>query len=185
MRGPIPGTANFRWEEFSATNHAEFAARQDAALVAHKNSILLLAQRAMQPIRDWVARPIKITSGVRCSEINAAIGGSKTSQHMKGEAADFVVSGFDDAALWDLWKTICWEPKKIWGDNPPVLGQVIFEDNKPGGPGGCWIHISLGGPPWRSTVSSNEHMTWSRARGYELWDVPPPESVHDFYVGRR
>lgn len=43
----------------------------------------------MQKIRDWYGLPIRITSGYRCKEVNSLIGGSSTSQHIQGEAADF------------------------------------------------------------------------------------------------
>ena len=47
----------------------------------------------LQQIREHFGKPIKITSGYRCSNHNAAVGGTSTSRHTKGQAADFTISG--------------------------------------------------------------------------------------------
>ena len=39
-------------------------------------------------IREFYGKPIIITSGYRCPELNAKVGGKPNSQHLKGEAAD-------------------------------------------------------------------------------------------------
>tara|TARA_R110000744_G_scaffold198345_6_gene317600 strand:- start:1006 stop:1476 length:471 start_codon:yes stop_codon:yes gene_type:complete len=41
-----------------------------------------------EPLREWVGGPVKITSMFRGEPVNTAIGGSKNSQHMKGQALD-------------------------------------------------------------------------------------------------
>ena len=48
----------------------------------------LLAEKVFQPLREWVGGPIKVNSFFRSAELNEAIGGSKTSQHCKGQAID-------------------------------------------------------------------------------------------------
>ena len=47
----------------------------------------------LQPLREAVKRPIFVSSGYRSPDLNSLIGGSKTSAHMQGNAADFRVSG--------------------------------------------------------------------------------------------
>ena len=47
-----------------------------------------IAQRLFEPLREWVGGPIKINSFFRGEPVNTAIGGSKYSQHMKGQAMD-------------------------------------------------------------------------------------------------
>ena len=42
----------------------------------------------LDPIREKWGKPIQITSGYRCKELNDKIGGSATSQHVFGLAAD-------------------------------------------------------------------------------------------------
>jgi uncharacterized protein YcbK (DUF882 family) len=58
-------------------------------------------------IRDGLpGSRIVITSGCRCSEHNAKVGGSPNSQHLRGKAADFIVTGYheDDVANFiELW----------------------------------------------------------------------------------
>jgi len=56
--------------------------------------------RILQDVRDKFG-PIKITSGVRCEEHNAKVGGVKTSQHLKGRAADIVPLDCDLSAVWN------------------------------------------------------------------------------------
>ena len=47
-----------------------------------------LCQNLLQPIRNAYGKPIKITSGYRCYRLNRAVGGSPTSAHPMGYAAD-------------------------------------------------------------------------------------------------
>jgi uncharacterized protein YcbK (DUF882 family) len=48
---------------------------------------------ALQEIRDRYGAPVIINSGYRSVEHNRAVGGSSNSQHIHGNAADFVVRG--------------------------------------------------------------------------------------------
>ena len=48
----------------------------------------IIAEELFEPLRKWVGGPIKITSMFRGEPVNTAIGGSKNSQHMKGQALD-------------------------------------------------------------------------------------------------
>ena len=47
-----------------------------------------IAEAVFEPLREWVGGPIKINSFFRGEPVNTAIGGSKYSQHMKGQAMD-------------------------------------------------------------------------------------------------
>jgi zinc D-Ala-D-Ala carboxypeptidase len=47
-----------------------------------------IARNLFEPLREWVGGPIKINSFFRGEPVNTAIGGSKNSQHMKGQAMD-------------------------------------------------------------------------------------------------
>ena len=49
----------------------------------------------LQTIRDVIKTPIQINSAYRCKSHNKAIGGSASSQHILGKAADIVVRGYD------------------------------------------------------------------------------------------
>lgn len=59
------------------------------------DNLLVLITECLQPIRDYIGKPIRITSGYRCKTLNdlPTIRGAKNSQHLFGEAADIVISG--------------------------------------------------------------------------------------------
>jgi len=48
----------------------------------------LVCANCFEPIRAYIKKPIKVNSGFRSLLLNKKIGGSKTSQHLKGEAMD-------------------------------------------------------------------------------------------------
>ncbi len=52
-----------------------------------------LSEVLLQCIREHFGKPVHITSGYRTAAHNAAVGGSKSSQHLLGRAADFYVEG--------------------------------------------------------------------------------------------
>jgi zinc D-Ala-D-Ala carboxypeptidase len=63
--------------------------RPDSETIANLTELAL----ALEKVRSVLGRPIHITSGYRSPKVNAAIGSSPSSAHIKGYAADFVVSG--------------------------------------------------------------------------------------------
>jgi uncharacterized protein YcbK (DUF882 family) len=67
----------------------------EAAIVALTRLVVL----ALDPLREAVDQPIRVTSGYRSPEVNRAVRGSPTSQHLKGEAADIKVRGWTAAQL--------------------------------------------------------------------------------------
>ena len=52
------------------------------------DNLTKLCKKVLQPIRDSLEMPVRVTSGYRCEELNKAISGSSRSQHVKGQAAD-------------------------------------------------------------------------------------------------
>jgi zinc D-Ala-D-Ala carboxypeptidase len=53
-------------------------------------------------IRETVSRPVMVTSGYRSNLLNKAVGGSRTSQHLQGQAADIQVKGMKTEQLFQL-----------------------------------------------------------------------------------
>ena len=51
-------------------------------------NLIEIATNVFQPLRDHFDVPIAVSSGFRCKELNKAVGGSKTSEHMVGRALD-------------------------------------------------------------------------------------------------
>jgi hypothetical protein len=96
-------------------------------------ALTVLCATLLEPVRNRFG-PVAIHSGFRSAAVNEKIGGSKTSQHMRGEAADFHCL---DARLEDVMRWIVVES----GLN---YGQVILEGHMAGEP--TWIHLSLGAP---------------------------------------
>lgn len=47
-----------------------------------------LVENVLDPAREKIGKPVAVSSGYRCPELNRAVGGVVTSQHVKGEAAD-------------------------------------------------------------------------------------------------
>ena len=91
-----PLSANFILKEFLASSTAE---RDPELKRVQENppeevlgNLKYLVETAVQPIRSKLDYPIRITSGYRSPVLNKLIGGSATSQHCVGEAADCQVS---------------------------------------------------------------------------------------------
>ena len=71
--------------------HSQTAKRKGIDTTPNPNQIeamKLLAEKVFEPLREWVGGPIKVNSFFRSPDLNTAIGGSKTSQHCKGQAID-------------------------------------------------------------------------------------------------
>ncbi len=84
-----------------------------------------LIENVLDPLRTWWGKPIRVNSGYRCKELNKAVKGSKTSQHMSGEAADIDTGDRQQNKL--LFEYI--------RNNLPY-DQLIWEH------GGDWVHVS-------------------------------------------
>ena len=54
-------------------------------------ALTLLVDEVLDPLREAWGGPIRVNSGYRCPELNKAVGGSPSSQHQRGEAADITV----------------------------------------------------------------------------------------------
>lgn len=79
---------NFDYKEFEKTDVPEMQVKNTIASVEVRDNIKALVDRVIQPLRDAWGKPLAINSGYRCPEVNKAVGGVPTSQHVLGEAAD-------------------------------------------------------------------------------------------------
>ena len=115
---------NFNLEEFTISQMAMRKGISNKPSQQAIENLTKLCKNILQPIRDNFG-PVVISSGYRAPKLNVAIGGSKTSQHCKGEAADFTVPGTDNKTLaqWIEWNL--------------NFDQLILEFY----PGG-WVHCS-------------------------------------------
>jgi len=97
----------------------------------HLTALINLANNVFQPIRDHFGKPISVSSGYRSPELNKAIGGSKTSQHCKGEAIDID----NDAREYPSNADIFWH---IY--DHLEFDQMIWEFGDDTNP--SWVHVS-------------------------------------------
>ena len=120
---------NFDLDEFRKSVTAIRNGISNEPTKEHIYNIQLLVKYVLQPLRDALGKPIKITSGYRSENLNKLIKGSKKSQHTKGMAADiqFKVDGvMNNKMIWD---------KVIELDLP--FDQMINEFDY------SWIHIIM------------------------------------------
>lgn len=89
-----------------------------------------LCLNVLQPIRNKWGLPVVISSGYRSANLNHAVGGSSTSLHLFGQAADIEVPGVSNAELWRF----------IRGNLP--FDQLIAEYLEADDPRAGWIHVS-------------------------------------------
>ena len=89
-----------------------------------------LAENVLQPIREAYGRGVKVNSGFRHPNVNAAVGGSRTSDHCKGQAADIEIPGVANADL------------AQWISENLEFRQLILEFYTPGIPDSGWVHVS-------------------------------------------
>lgn len=120
---------NFTIEELTYSKTAEEHCINNSPNEEERQNLEKLIQTILQPIRDKFGSPIKVNSGFRCKELNKLVGGSKTSQHLKGEAAD--ITSKDNRRLWKIIVDMI-------KSGEISVGQLINEYNL------SWIHISLG-----------------------------------------
>ena len=65
----------------------------------HIENLKILCENILQPLRDFYGMPVSVSSGYRSGELCKAIGSSSTSQHTRGEAADFEIFGVANKTL--------------------------------------------------------------------------------------
>jgi len=93
-------------------------------------NLRLLCEKVLQPVRDHFGKGVKVNSAYRSPESNAAVGGSKTSDHCKGMAADIEIPGVANADL------------AQWIMDNLDYTQLILEFYTPGIPDSGWVHVS-------------------------------------------
>lgn len=79
---------NFDYKEFEKTDVPGMQVKNTITSVDVRDSIKELVDTVIQPLRDAWGKPLAINSGYRCPEVNKAVGGVPTSQHVFGEACD-------------------------------------------------------------------------------------------------
>lgn len=123
-------TANFSLHELSKSETALRMGFDNTPDAEATENLRLLCEKVLQPVRDHYGKGVKVNSAYRSPESNAAVGGSKTSDHCKGMAADIEIPGVANADL------------AQWIMDNLDYTQLILEFYTPGIPDSGWVHVS-------------------------------------------
>lgn len=121
-------SASFEYDEFVVSDSFQYLVKQIELTDMDKLKLFYLCQLVLQPVRDKFG-PVRILSGKRSPQLNFAVGGSKTSDHLYiGEtcAADFTIKG-------NVKECFEW----VQANRQGTYGQLIHYPSK------NFIHVSL------------------------------------------
>ncbi len=133
---------DFSYREFERSETADRRGICNViASFAVRDAVRELVDTVLQPLRDRVGRPLRVNSGYRCPELNRAVGGAETSQHVRGEAAD--VAAADPYLL----AKVVRDTPEIWRE---VDQMILYE---------TFVHLShrKGGPQRRQVLYSKKY----------------------------
>ncbi|MDD2954573.1 MAG: D-Ala-D-Ala carboxypeptidase family metallohydrolase [Parabacteroides sp.] len=120
----------FNYQEFEDSATARRDGIDNSLTPAAQRMVAILVEQLLDPLRQVWGRPIVISSGYRCPELNTRIGGVRHSHHLLGCAADLIAgSPTDHRRLFRLAQ----EMHERYGLR---FTQLILE------PGARWIHLS-------------------------------------------
>ena len=146
-------TNNFSLKELISSDTAKRENISNMPGSREMSNLVSLCNNVLQPLREFMGRPIKINSGYRSPKLNTKIGGSRTSSHMKGEASDIECQ--DDRLNIKMFKYI--------------LENLEFDQ--------CIIYKSVYGRPrfvhvsYSKTENRNQALLKRDGGGYELTNV--------------
>jgi hypothetical protein len=123
-------TKNFTLSEMTKSETALRHGMDNIPGAVEIANLTTLAGKVLQPIRDHFAKGVHVGSGFRHPEVNAKVGGSKTSDHCNGMAADIEIPGVPNAELAE------------WIKDNLEYTQLILEFYTPGIPDSGWVHVS-------------------------------------------
>ena len=123
-------SANFTLKELTKSDTATRLGLDNMPDDAALENLKTLCEKVLQPVRDHFGKSVTVNSGYRSPESNAAVGGSKTSDHCKGQAADIEIDGLPNPEL-----------AKWIMDNLDYT-QLILEFYTQGQPNSGWVHVS-------------------------------------------
>ena len=123
-------TENFSLVELTKSQTAERKGIDNTPSPTHQENLKSLCTSILQPIRDHFNRVVSVSSGYRSEALCIAIGSKISSQHAKGEAADFEIFGVSNKELAD------------WINENLTYDQLILEYWKEEDPNSGWVHCS-------------------------------------------
>lgn len=116
----------FTFQEFERSDTATRHAIDNTIPDKLRGNVAALVDNVLDPLREAWGRPITVSSGYRCPELNRRVGGVATSQHLTGHAADITTGNkVDNRRLFQLIQ-----------DLGLPFDQLIDESDF------SWIHVS-------------------------------------------
>jgi zinc D-Ala-D-Ala carboxypeptidase len=89
-------TENFTLAELTKSETAEKNNIDNTPDAEQIECLKQLCENILQPLRDDFQKPLIISSGFRSKKLSLLVGSKTTSQHCKGQAADFTIPGIDN-----------------------------------------------------------------------------------------
>jgi len=123
-------SANFTLKELTKSDTATRLGLDNTPGEAEIENLKTLCENVLQRVRDHFGKSVTVNSGYRSPESNAAVGGSKTSDHCKGQAADIEIEGIPNPEL------------AQWIMDNCDYTQLILEFYTQGQPNSGWVHVS-------------------------------------------
>lgn len=78
----------FTIDELTKSDTAQSKGIKNIPSKQEEQNLISLIENILDPLREAYGKPIIVTSGFRCKELNKVVGGANTSQHLTGQAAD-------------------------------------------------------------------------------------------------
>lgn len=126
---PITGAPSFTLAELCRSRTAEHLHLDNTPNADEIARLEYLARTVLQPLRDHFEQPIVVTSGFRSESVNNAVGGSPTSFHRLGAAADIRFERSSGSSLIELFTY-------VYKSLP--FTELIAEELPAG-----WIHVAV------------------------------------------
>jgi len=123
-------SANFTLKELTKSDTATRLGLDNMPDDEALENLKTLCEMVLQPVRDHFGKSVTVNSGYRSPESNAAVGGSKTSDHCKGQACDLEIDGIPNPEL------------AQWIMDNLDYTQLILEFYTQGQPNSGWVHVS-------------------------------------------
>jgi zinc D-Ala-D-Ala carboxypeptidase len=145
-------SGHFSLSELTKSQTAERKGISNKPTLEHIENLTELCTHILEPTRRNFSKPMVITSGYRSEELCEAIGSKTTSQHAKGEAADFEMFGLDNKSLAKYIK------------NNLIFDQLILEFYNQDDPSSGWVHCSYNKEENRKEAllyNGKEYTQWS------------------------
>ena len=121
---------NFSLEELIKSQTATRKGIDNTPDQGHQDNLKSLCTHVLQPVREHFGRVVTVSSGYRSPELCIAIGSKTTSQHAKGQAADFEIFGVSNKELAD------------YINENLDYDQLILEFWNESDPNSGWVHCS-------------------------------------------